>query len=169
MSTAMVAQFKLMKGFFKQKPVGEYLIFSFYDKERNAFLIFQFFRTLGTDLYLSGVVGAARCYTDDNAQVFFDRMRHDANVTVLEDNLEITITFHGSTKVEFKKPSVYLGKQVEFFRDSRIPINYYITKCKMKDGFNPSIIFKIGADAAGLGLVKKLRAFTASRMKNIVS
>jgi hypothetical protein len=165
---AMVAQYTAMKGFFKKKPVGEYLLFAYNNAKENHFLIFQFFKTLDKDLFLVGLVGAFRVFGNRDVEYFFDRLRYDSNIKVLEDHMATKITTTGFIKIQFEKSSSFVGKQIELFPHSSLPDDYFIAKCKMKNNFEPAKSLKIGVDTMDLGPVKMMRAFTSSRIKKII-
>lgn len=166
---AIVALFTTMKGFFKTKISGEYILLGLKEVSNNTFMLFQFFQSIEKGLYLVGTVGGMESPSEDALEDKLDDLRHSHNVKILEDKLPIKAGWNNSKKaivVTFnKKPSKYLGKTLEFHNDSRIPDGYYAVKAKVKKDFEPAIQYKFSSGAMGLGMAKKMRAFTSARLK----
>ena len=166
---SMICTYKHMKGFFKKKVAGEYLIVVFKDTTRDTVLLIQFFDKMG-EFYLAGIVGGAQSPDDEVLEEMIDMLRHDSNVDVLED--KVPSKMKASAKgldIQFTKPSKYLGKNMLLQNDSRLPEGYYLVKVIMKKGFEPAQQYKVGAGAVDLGDIKKMRAFTSGRMNAILS
>lgn len=158
---AMICQFKAMKGFFKQKPAGDFLILAI--KDKDSFMLLQFFQHIKNDLYLVGFVGGGSSNNESDLETAMDQMRYNTMIRVLEDYMPITI--RTGMDFTFTRPSKYLGRRIKLSKDSRLPQGYFIAKCNIKDGFEPAITYKIKDGAKALDQAKKMRAFTSSRLR----
>jgi len=165
---ALIAQFKALKGFFTKKVVGEYLIVGIKDVKNNTFILFQFFGHVKDDMYVVGIVGSAESPDDDVLEAELDQLRYHSQVEVLEDKLPISVSFGNKITVKFKKASKYIGNTMVLSQDSRLDQGYFIAQVKVKKGFEPAQQYKIGSDALGMNTMKKMRAFTSSRLKAIM-
>ena len=165
---ALIAQYTAMKGFFKKKPAGEFLIVGLKDSKNDVFILVQFFDHLKDDMYVAAIVGGGQSPDDEVLESALDGLRFSSQVEILEDKLPVNIKIGTSVKITFKKPSKYIGKTLELLSDSRLPEGYLVAKCKMKKGFEPATKFKISAGAMDMGEMKKMRAFTSSRLKSIM-
>lgn len=163
----MVCQFTAMKGFFKKKPAGDYLIIAI--KQSDGFFILQFHQNMKDNMYLVSVVDGAESPDDEFIENSFDQLRYNTQVKILEDKVPYKFKTKPNMKLQFAKPSKYLGKSLELFNDSRLPNGYYIAKCNVKKGFEPAISYKISANMGDLDQAKKMRAFTTSRLKSITA
>jgi hypothetical protein len=163
---AIVCQFISMKGFFKKKPTGEFLVLAIRDKE--GFMILQFFQHIKENLFLVGLVGSGQSQNEEDLELIMDNLRYNKNVKILEDNLPIQIKVGTNINFIFTKVSKYLGKKLELIRDSRLTPGYFVGRCDIKEGFQPSIVYKISSGSFGLNLAKKMRAFTSSRFEKIM-
>lgn len=161
---AMVCKFKPIKGFFKKKPAGEFLIVAC--KLKDGYVIIQFFQYFKDDMYIVGIVDGAESPDDSVSEEAFDMLKYSNDVEILEKQVGVKEKVGRSIKYTFSPTSKYLGKSLELMRDSRLGPGYYIGKCKIKKGFEPSIVYKVGSSE--LNQIKKMRAFTSSRIKNII-
>jgi len=163
---AMVCQFTAMKGFFKKKPAGDFLIMAIRDED--AFMVLQFFHHIKDNLYVCSYVGGGETSNQELLEDAMEQLRYNVQIKVLEDNIPVTIKRGAGFDFIFSRPSKYLGKKVELHSDSRLGKGYYIVKCDMKKGFKPVITYKLSDGTMGLDQAKKMRAFTSSRIKSII-
>ena len=165
MSYVTLGTFKSIKGFFKKRVSGEFLIIAVNDSDKGAVMFFQFFQELKPDYYIVGLLGGLSSPDEEFREGIIDRFRLDATTEVLEDKIPVKIKI---PKFIFTKPSKYLGKQFELFTDSRLPDGYFIIKCKMKKGYEPVVDYEGGGPSSSVTLLtKQMRAFTSSRLKQI--
>ena len=170
---AIVGKYTAMKGFFKKKPHSEYILVGIKDNKRNSFILVQFFDTLKPGMYVCAIVGVAQSPDEEILEQHVEYLRYDANIVILEDKVPINTKFGNIIKIIFTKPSKILGKTLELLQDSRLPSGYFIAKCKLKKGVEPSARLKVGAGAMNvgnldMGEMKKMRAFTTARLKSIM-
>lgn len=166
---AMIATYTALKGFFKTKDAGEFLLLAIYDSKEKMFVLVQFFQKINDGTYLSGIVAASHSPSSEVTDNYFDNLRYNSQVKILEDKIQIKKIERSvnNINITFNTPSKYLGKNVDLFADNRLPQGYFLTKCIIKNGFEP-VQSKVGSNIMDLGDVKKIRAFTSSRMKKIL-
>jgi len=164
---ATIIKWKAMKGIFKNKLKGEYLIVAIKDIKKGIVMVIQFFNHVKDDLYVGAIIDYIRSPDEDTLEDVFEDLRYDGNIDILEDKIPATLTFGNPIKIKFKKPSKYIGDSLSLFQDSRLASGYFMIKCKMKKGFEPILQYKLDAGMAGLGDAIKMRAFTSSRIKKI--
>lgn len=167
---ALLAKLTTMKGFFKKTPSGEYLVVALHDGSENMFIAIQFLQVVKPGTYVIAIVGAGQSADQEVIDSYFDSIRYHAQFQILEDKLGVNVK-HSSKgiSITFKSPSKYIGKTLDLFSDSRLPQGYFLGKCKMKKDFEPAQQFKLGSGAIDLGDVKKMRAFTSSKLKGILT
>ena len=159
---AIICQFTALKGFFKKKPAGEFLILGI--KDQYSFMLLQFFQHIKNDLYLVGLVGTKQSSYKEDLEAGIDQLRYSAFVKVLEDRIPVMVY---GLEIRFIKASKYLGKYIKIIKDSKLPEGYFIAQCKIKPGFKPALVYmetsKSGPQV--LDQTKKIRAFVASRFR----
>ena len=170
---AVIGKYTAMKGFFKKTPHSEYILVGLKDDKRNSFILIQFFDTLKPGMYVCAIVGAAQSPDEEMLEQQIDYLRFDANIELFEDKVPINVKFGNGIKITFTKPSKTIGKTLELLNDSRLPSGYFIAKCNLKKGIEPSTRLKVGAGAMDfgdldMGEMKKMRAFTTARLKSIM-
>lgn len=163
---ALIARFKAIKGFFKKSVAGEYLVVAIKDSKNDTFIVFQFFGHIKNDMYVVGIVGSMESPDDEVLEEGLDGLRYHAQVDILEDKVPISVDFKNKITVKFKKPSKYIGRSMVLSQDSRLEQGYFIAQVKVKKGFEPAQQYKLGAGASSSdnNTIKKMRAFTSSRL-----
>jgi hypothetical protein len=164
---AILAIYKPLKGFFKQKVAGEYLLVAV--KVNGMALVFQFLDKY-KDYYVVALEMGVQSPDDEALEELFDQLRYNANVNIIEDKLKVKEK-RGSGKLiyEFSPNSKYIGNKLTLLSDSRLPRGYYFSDAKIKKGFEPAVIYrKISDGALDLSDAKKIRAFTEKGLRQIL-
>lgn len=165
MSYITLGKFKSIKGFFKKRVAGEFLIFAINDDVKSSVIFLQFFQEVKKDFYIVGILGGFSSPDKDAREEIIERFRYDATIDILEEKIPAKIKI---PKITFTKPSKYLGNQMELFSESRLPDGYFILKCKVKKGFEPVVDYEGGGSPSSVtSLTKQMRSFSSSRIKNI--
>lgn len=164
---AIICKYKPLKGFFKKRVVAEYLIFA--AKLKDMAVVFQFLDKYKLFYIVAFQMGIQS--TDDEAlEEQLDYLRYNANVEILEDKVKLKDKKTGKGwEFIFPSNSKYLGSKMTLMTDSRLPSGYYLASVKLKKDFEPAIAYnKLGSDSLDLADAKKIRAFTKSRLKDIL-
>jgi len=163
MEYAVVFKYKPIKGFFKKRVAGEYVIVAL--KIKMGVLLVQFMKHFKDDFYVGAIVGGIETPDEDAKEESIDQLRYDAKVEILEKKLPIKTSFKTPIKIIFIKPSKYLGKTMELHKDSRLGGGYLLIKAKVKSGFKPGeTLARLTVDPE----MKQMRAFTTARMKKFI-
>jgi len=161
---ALIANYKAMKGFFKKKVAGEYLIVAFKDSKNDTFILLQFLGQ-AEGKYVVTII-AYESPDDDLLEEQLDGLRYHSQIDILEDKLPIKVDFKNKITITFTKTSKYIGKKLVLSHGSNLPDGYMFADVKMKKGYEPAQHYKIGSEA--LDTMKKMRAFTTSRLNAIM-